>query len=164
MNEFDNHTSDTPPGWDRYAELLRRQPEAAMSRDAQLRMMPRIDAAIEQRGRHNRVLRWTLVPTLSAAALVAVMIVEMVPSKTLQPPPPHVAPAIVQNTTVRPRAARRIAHKRLPPSSVTFEYEQEPMVVESQPIVREQVAVPREVPVGPGPGPSHTPKPSTPEH
>jgi len=161
MIDRKNHTDENPPNWDRYAELLRGQPRPAISKDRLSEMMPRIDAAIESHAHRSRVLRWVVMPTLSAAAVIVLLMFEF----TAPEPAPRVvkrsAPAIVQNSGNRQRPARRVIRKRLPPPSVSFDFDEDANLVEVAPPVREGFDLPQEDPAtpGPGPGPGHSRKP-----
>lgn len=155
MTDHTNHRDETPPNWDRYADLLRKQPRPEIPTEHVPQMMQRIDAAIEQSGRRTRIVRWVVAPTLSAAAAIAFFIIDLSPPK---PAPQAVRPApavVAQNSSTRSRPNRRVIRKRLPPPMVTFDEEPD-VVVEMLPAVQSAPVVPHEEPVGPGPGPSRS--------
>jgi hypothetical protein len=154
MTELNDHTNDTPPNWDRYAEMLRRQPDPAMPGDHATKMIPRIDAAIAQRARRARIVRWAAAPTLSAVMLVAILLFQMGSHRDEKPDNRPANTATVQRSKQRPKPSRPAARRRPTPPPV--EVAQAPAAIDTAPVQRIEPVVPREEPIGPGPGLAHS--------
>jgi hypothetical protein len=155
MTDSNNHTTDTPPEWDRYAEMLRRQPPRPVPGEHAAGMMPRIDLAIAARARRARIVRWAAAPSLAAVALLLILLVRMGSFQAETPSVRRASAPSVQTPKDRPRIAHRAPRRRLTPPPVPIE--DVPATVDMAPM--ERVAPPdmaHEEPIGPGPGFSHS--------
>jgi|GEM_PF-5475010 len=124
MTEQNNHTSDSPENWERYGEMLRRQPAPSLSPEREAAMMARIDASIGQPGRvaggRAFLQRRVMVPAIGLATLVVVVLTTInFPERSTEKRDmkPAAAPASVEAPRQTRRMPRRLQAPEIPATS-----------------------------------------------
>jgi hypothetical protein len=159
MTKFNNHNDEAPSNWEEYASLLHNQPTPMMPEEHMAQMFPRIDAAIEGRGRRDSVARWILAPAFSLVVIIAVIFFVNYPSPRKSPETTGKSQVVTKQVEERPRAARRSVRRRLPEPQIPPT--QLPASVDTAVLNHRQapiVTVPQSEPIVPGIRPSNSPQ------
>lgn len=145
-----NHTTDDAPAeWDRYGDLLRKQPAPAMSRERSAELLASIHTTISAPPKKlGWTSRWVLVPAASVITAIVVLLLASISAPEQAPEAKMGAPAVVKESQERPRQQRRSTRNRLPEPSIPAT--PLPAAVDSALLPKAGPIPPLVDPVGPG--------------